>query len=631
MSLASVRPLRKQRASNAKFLENALPCSTATLNLAAGDLARSGLTPDDAKHDGIFAVDSAQSICPDFAAAPALVIPYYDSMGCAVTYERGGHAVPFCRVRYLTPPGFPLPRGRRYDQPGDSGTPPYFPQSFDWRGDTDGCVLVEGEKKAIALCRAGIPAVAIGGVFNFAEGSAPLHSTLADMATKCADVYIVFDSDAATKPQVRLAEWRLATQMALPGARVHTVRLPPDGDDKVGADDYLVKHGAKALQELILSTPALGEQQQSTPGDEITVSDMLGREVTPVEELIPGWLEKGIPTFLAGVGGVHKSRLALQWALCLNAGAQLWGVGEGLKGLRDAKPTATMVYCAAEDDANELARRAQAITRTLKLSKPKQGVFWPCKDAALVIMHESAEVELRPFYHRLVRRLQAIKGHKVVVLDSAYDFVRFAGRAKIDEDAVNYFIKVILQGICDQTDSTLLIPWHPSQAGSGRDSMDGWSVAWHNAARARLALSEVKDADDTYELRAVKRNHGPKGQPLRIRFHNGALLPNDLLPGEEKTAAVRKACVDAALYANSMGLPLTRQKKPTQAIIDKISKMAGVPLSGPRIKEELEEAVYEGKLKYQPGYGRTKAGYCAPPQAVETGVETALKPDVETR
>jgi hypothetical protein len=146
-----------------------------------------------------------------------------------------------------------------------------------------------------------------------------------------------------------------------------------------------VKHRTKALQELILSTPALGEQQQSPPGDEITVSDILGREVAPVEELIPGWLEKGIPTFLAGVGGVHKSRLALQWALCLNAGAQLWGVGEGLKGFRDSKPAATMVYCAAEDDANELARRAQAITRRLKLPKPKQGMFWPCKDAALVI------------------------------------------------------------------------------------------------------------------------------------------------------------------------------------------------------------------------------------------------------
>jgi len=80
-------------------------------------------------------------------------------------------------------------------------------------------------------------------------------------------------------------------------------------------------------------------------------------------------------------------------------------------------------------------------------------------------MHESGQVEVRPFYHRLIQRLRKVPGHKIVVLDSAYDFVRFTGKAKIDEDAVNYFIKVVLQGICDLTDSTLLIPWHPSQAG----------------------------------------------------------------------------------------------------------------------------------------------------------------------
>ena len=124
--------------------------------------------------------------------------------------------------------------------------------------------------------------------------------------------------------------------------------------------------------------------------------------------------------------------------------------------------------------ANELARRAQAICQVRSIKAPRQGIFLARRDKiALVHMGESAEIEVRPFYHRLTARLQRIPGHKILVLDSAYDFVRFIGRAKIDEDAVNYFIKVVLQGICDQTDSTLLIPWHPSQAGSGRDSMVG--------------------------------------------------------------------------------------------------------------------------------------------------------------
>ena len=37
---------------------------------------------------------------------------------------------------------------------------------------------------------------------------------------------------------------------------------------------------------------------------------------------------------------------------------------------------------------------------------------------------------------------------KFLALDSCYDFVRFAGKAKIDEGAVNAFIKTVLQQLC---------------------------------------------------------------------------------------------------------------------------------------------------------------------------------------
>ncbi len=101
-------------------------------------------------------------------------------------------------------------------------------------------------------------------------------------------------------------------------------------------------------------------------------------------------------------------------------------------------------------------------------------------------MGESAEIEVRPFYHRLTARLQRIPGYKILVLDSAYDFVRFIGRAKIDEDAVNYFIKVVLQGICDETNSTLLIPWYRlKQVAAGTAWMDG---LWPGTMRRVLAL-----------------------------------------------------------------------------------------------------------------------------------------------
>ena len=83
---------------------------------------------------------------------------------------------------------------------------------------------------------------------------------------------------------------------------------------------------------------------------------------------------------------------------------------------------ASLVYVSAEDDENEIARRAQAIAAEVKLNgarsnlrkceASRQGVIIPRKgkDSALVIMGESAQVEVRTFYHQLIQRLQALPG-----------------------------------------------------------------------------------------------------------------------------------------------------------------------------------------------------------------------------
>lgn len=613
-------------------------CSDATNKLAVADLARSGLTLDQALREGMFPTDNASAVNPDFAVAPAIIIPYYDRNRRPLTYSRDGASRLFCRARYLVPPGFPVPRGRRYDQPGESGTPPYFPHTFDWsRIDKDigACVVVEGEKKAVALCRNGIPTVGIGGVWNFSDGNAPLHPALADIATQSQAIYILFDSDAAHKTDIQGAEWRLAGQLALLGARVHVVRIPPSNEldnnstpKKVGADDFLVKHGPDALLDLITSTPPLGGMRKSKI-EGISVAELLSREVAPVEELIPGLVEKGIPTFIAGPGGVHKSRLALQWGLCLNGDASVWGLDTALPGLRapSVAPNVTLVYCSAEDDENELARRSQAISSTLKLKTPPHGLFVARRgqDSALALMHEEGRTDLRPFYHSLINTLRSIPGHKLLVLDSAYDFVRFAGRAKIDEDSVNFFIKIVLQGLCDHTDSTILIPWHPSQAGSGREAMDGWSVAWHNAARARLAISAVDGAEDIYELKVVKRNHGPKGAPITLKYHEGALLPVEAVPDDGKLAHLGKLCVDSAIEAAKLNVPFNRQKVPPELLFKEAEKAIGRRPSKAAVRNALEQAVRSGELAYVSHTRHRAAGYYPPDSEMAAELARAAK------
>ncbi len=259
----------------------------------------------------MFAVDDASAVNPEFAPAAGIIIPYRDEAGQALTYQRYDHAPLFCRVRHLTVPGWPLPRGRRYAQPADSGLQLYIPRGFSRpEAEHGGFVIVEGEKKAIALCVAGIPAVGIGGVWNFGGGDgSALHSTLADLAAHCPATFVAFDSDAATKPGIQQAEWRLAGQIALAGGKPHVVRIPADGESKTGADDYLVKHGAGSLIRLIQAAPQFGVTV-TAGSDVMTVADLLRRQVRPVEELIPGIVEKGIPTFIARPSGEHRdSRL----------------------------------------------------------------------------------------------------------------------------------------------------------------------------------------------------------------------------------------------------------------------------------------------------------------------------------
>ncbi len=114
------------------------------------------------------------------------------------------------------------------------------------RGDGD-LWLTEGCKKVDALASRGEPAVGIIGVWNFAvpgsKSREPLpcwkHVRLAGRR-----VYVVYDADARTNPDVQEALRRLVVMLEGLGAEVLVVYLPPvNGDGKAGVDDYLAAGG----------------------------------------------------------------------------------------------------------------------------------------------------------------------------------------------------------------------------------------------------------------------------------------------------------------------------------------------------------------------------------------------------
>lgn len=165
----------------------------------------------------------------------------------------------FLRVRLLpdprageTPPGF------RYLQPTGSGARAYLPRLRDWESvqtQTSQRVLItEGEKKAAAACKAGLPTIGLGGVWSFGvkDLGIDLLPEIEAIGWKDRPAIVAFDSDWGDNKDVRKASLELARRLQERGAAVSLLQLPagPHGE-KVGLDDYLVAHGARALRELI--------------------------------------------------------------------------------------------------------------------------------------------------------------------------------------------------------------------------------------------------------------------------------------------------------------------------------------------------------------------------------------------
>ena len=211
---------------------------------------------------------------------------------------------------------------------------------------------------------------------------------------------------------------------------------------------------AETLETLIATAP---DSHALLPGEPVSFGDVLARTVPPVQEIIAGLVERQTVTFLSAPGGSHKSRLAVQWGLSIDAGIPIFG--------RAVERCA--FHCLSyEHHADEVARRAQSIARRLSLPHDTDAQFWDLsgQDAPLAVIRESGECETKPLWDKLRSHLTADSRHKFVVIDSTYNALRFEGAAKINKGAVMAGIS-LLQRLCDECNCTLLVLWHPSQAG----------------------------------------------------------------------------------------------------------------------------------------------------------------------
>ncbi len=210
------------------------------------DLARSGITNEDLIN---------KRFTPRSADEIKRITGHHRVLGYSIRYfDLKQEEVPdYTRIRFLEPV-YRDGKIQRYWQPSRSFSRAYLDPAINWmeiaRDPSRTITVTEGEKKAIALCQAGIPTIAIAGVWNWGakrRGWAvlPEFLHLADAGGRLWK--IVFDHDQHKKPSVAAALDNFMRGLLDIGGRPSYVRLP--GPEN-GVDDYLKAYGVEKYREL---------------------------------------------------------------------------------------------------------------------------------------------------------------------------------------------------------------------------------------------------------------------------------------------------------------------------------------------------------------------------------------------
>ena len=239
----------------------------------------------------------------------------------------------------------------------------------------------------------------------------------------------------------------------------------------------------------------------------------------PREWLIPDRIPHRAVTLLSGEGATGKSILALDLTVAVVIG----------RGWLNFMPEMSggAIYVSAEDEADEVRRRLKPILARFDVNYSRldeRGFALLClsgEDAMLAAPDRSGVLMPTPLFERL--RLEARRRRpRLIVLDTLADAF---GGSEIDRAQVRRFMG-LLRGLALEADSAVLVVAHPSLEGIKSGSGLSGSTAWHNSPRARLYLAHVTTTDgepdkELRELRFLKSNYGPLGEPLRLRWRSG--------------------------------------------------------------------------------------------------------------
>lgn len=284
-----------------------------------------------------------------------------------------------------------------------------------------------------------------------------------------------------------------------------------------------------------------------------------------VEKLVP----QGEVTLFAGHGSAGKSYIALLISILVALGKPFGTL---------ATTRTRVLFFSAEDDEAELRRRAARICRALGVSQTEL-VGW------LTLMDVS---EMDPTLYRVntkgeavrIQRLESlaayVKRHDIglTVIDNASDV--FDGN-EIVRTQVRAFIRTIRAQLA-RPDRAVILLAHVSKAAANNQKQRmattedySGSTAWHNSVRSRLSLESDDKGGST--LAHLKANKGPKAEPIRLEWHDGApgVLGTIETPGASLAAALRKSAEERQDEADKAAL--------VKVIQDYVGRGARVPVA----------------------------------------------------
>jgi len=216
-------------------------------------LASSGIDASTAKKLGYKHLSAEETEKLGHRKIQSLLIPY-------TTLKN--KATKFYRIRYLetTKKGFAqqtAQKDQRYDQAANMSPEVYIPQLLDWAkylATNKPIFITEGELKAACATARGYPTIALGGVWNFCsrKKGVQLLPIFSELNLENRIVYIVYDSDSVTNPQVIMAENELCKQLTQLRCLPRVVRLPNIGENKkTGLDDFLLSDHADDWESIL--------------------------------------------------------------------------------------------------------------------------------------------------------------------------------------------------------------------------------------------------------------------------------------------------------------------------------------------------------------------------------------------